>query len=93
MQMLVRNRVKDFPAWHRYFDADLAAAADHGLTLVALWQALEDPNTAFFILDVEDIDRANAFLARPESQEIGIKSGVLDGEFHYVESVAPMGSS
>ena len=26
--------------------------------------------------------------ARPESQEIGVKSGVIDGEFHYL---VPMG--
>jgi hypothetical protein len=41
----------------------------------------------FFLLDVEDVDRANAFMARPESQEIGIKSGVIGGEFHYLEAV------
>ena len=44
-------------------------------------------NDVFFLLDVEDVDRANAFMARPESQEIGAKSGVIDGEFHYLETV------
>ena len=52
-----------------------------------LWQSVVDPNNVFFILDVADVDRANAFMARPESQEMGVKSGVIDGEFHYIEPV------
>ena len=86
MQLLVRNKVKDFSIWYACFQEDGAAAAEHGMTLAALWQTADDPNDVFFLLDVEDVDRANAFMARPESQKIGIKSGVIDGEFHYLES-------
>ncbi len=57
------------------------------MTLACLWQSADDPNDVFFLLDVEDVDRANAFMARPESQEIVVKSGVIDGEFHYLEAV------
>ena len=90
MQLLVRNRVKDYSTWFAYFEEDSEAAAEYGLKLASLWQASDDPNNVFFILDVEDVDRANAFMARPESQEIGVKSGVIDGEFHYLEAV-PIG--
>ena len=89
MQMLVRNRVRDFSQWYVYFNADRAAAAEYGLTLAALWQVADDPNNVFFILNVEDIEQANAFIARPESQEIGDKSGVIDGEIHYLEPLVP----
>jgi hypothetical protein len=87
MQMLVRNRVEDFARWHALFLSDSLAAADYGVTLASLWQTTDDPNNVFFLLDVADVDRANAFMARPESQELGVKSGVIDGEFHYVEPV------
>ena len=87
MQLLVRNKVKDFSTWHAYFEADSAVAVEYGVTLVYLWQTVDDPNDVFFLLDVEDVDRANAFMARPESQEIGVRSGVIDGEFHYLEAV------
>ena len=87
MQLLVRNKVRDFSTWHAYFVADSAVAAEYGVTLVCLWQTVDDPNDVFFLLDVEDVDRANAFMARPESQEIGVRSGVIDGEFHYLEAV------
>ncbi|MCH8140505.1 MAG: hypothetical protein IH908_02790 [Proteobacteria bacterium] len=87
MQILVRNKVEDFSKWHALFLSDSAAAAEYGLTLRSLWQSVDDPNNVFFLLDVADVDRANAFMARPESQEMGVKSGVIDGEFHYIEPV------
>jgi hypothetical protein len=87
MQLLVRNKVNDFSIWYVYFEEDSAAAAEYGVTLVNIWQKADDPNDVFFLLDVENVDRANAFMARPESQEIGVKSGVIDGEFHYIEAV------
>lgn len=88
MQLLVRNKVKDFSTWHRYFEEDSAAAAAYGVTLACLWQTADDPNDVFFLLNVEDVDRTNAFMARPESQEIGVKSGVIDGEFHFLSAIA-----
>ena len=91
MQLLVRNKVKDFSKWYAYFQEESVAAAEHGVTLAAIWQTADDPNDVFFLLDVEDVDRANTFMARPESQEIGIKSGVIDGEFHYLEAVPMSG--
>ena len=87
MQLLVRNKVKDFSHWYTYFEKDSVPAAEYGLTLASLWQTADDPNDVFFLLDVEDIERANAFMARPESREIGEKSGVIDGEFHYLKAI------
>ena len=87
MQLLVRNKVKDFSKWYAYFEKDSAAASQYGVTLAHLWQSANDPNDVFFVLDVEDVDRANAFMARPESRDIGVTSGVIDGEFHYLEVV------
>ena len=87
MQMLVRNRVKDFALWHSYLQADLPAAAEYGLTLKLIWQAADDPNNVFFLLAVADRARAEAFLSRPESVAIGEKSGVIDGDYHFLETV------
>ncbi len=87
MQLLVRNKVADFAAWRKYLEADRLAAAEYGLELVSLWQSMDDPNDVFFLLDVASVDRANLFMARPESQEIGQKSGVIDGDFHFLKPV------
>ena len=87
MQLLVRNRVTDFSLWREYLEADRLAATEYGLELVNLWQSIDDPNEVFFLLEVADVDRANAFMARPESREIGEKSGVIDGEFYFLKPV------
>ncbi len=84
-QMLVRNRVADFNAWKAVFDAQSDAGCAAGLTLVNMWRATDDPNNVFFLLDVEDVDRANAYINSPEAEKTGETSGVIDGEFHYVE--------
>jgi len=67
MQLLVRNKVKDFSKWCAHFEEDSAAAAEYGVTLASLWRAADNPNDVFFLLDVEDVDRANAFMARTAS--------------------------
>lgn len=87
MQLLVRNRVKDFEIWRRYFDADREVAAAYGIQTRDLWRSTDDPNDVFFVLNVEDRARADAFMARPESARIGELAGVLDGEIHYLQSV------
>jgi hypothetical protein len=84
LYMLVRNRVRDYATWRVVFDANLADAAAAGLELEGLWQAADDPNDVFFLLRVADRQRAQAFLEAPESAESGNRSGVLDGEYHYL---------
>ena len=87
MQLLVRNRVKDYAVWRQVFDADTEAAADYGLSVARVWRAHDDANNVFFLLNVESVERANAFMARPESQANGERSGVIDGEFFFLQAV------
>jgi hypothetical protein len=86
-QLLCRNRVRDFNHWHRIFTANLPAARAAGLVLAQLWQQTEDPNNAFFLFEVEDLARAQAFLHAPEAAAKGAESGVIDGEYHFLANV------
>jgi len=45
----------------------------------------DDPNEAFFILNVKDKASTEAFMASAESVETGEKAGVIDGEVYYLE--------
>lgn len=87
MQLLVRNRVRDFATWRRYFDEGNALGARFGVSLASMWQATDDPNNVFFLLDIESVEKTEAFMATPESHELGEKSGVLDGEAYYLNAV------
>ncbi len=86
--MLCRNRVADFEKWKREFDSNAPAGHEAGLTLLNLWRDVEEPNNVFFLLEVKDIDKARAFITNPAAAELGKKSGVLDGECHFLESSA-----
>lgn len=86
MVLLVRNRVKDVDRWKRVFDRDAARGAVAGLTVLHVWRSVDASDEVFFLLDVEDRDRAEAFMALPESAAVGVDAGVLDGEVRFLEA-------
>jgi hypothetical protein len=83
--MLVRNQVRDFAVWKRVFDEDRGRLDEAGLAVVHLWRSIEDPSEVFFLLAVEDVERARAFTAEPASAAAGERAGVLDGALYYIE--------
>jgi hypothetical protein len=84
--MLCRNRVKDFATWKKVFDSHAQAHRDAGLHLTSLWRSRDEPNNVFFLFAVSDADGAQAFVNAPEGKESAEASGVVDGEFHFLES-------
>ena len=85
MVLLVRNRVKDVDTWKRVFDEQTAAGAAAGLTVRHVWRSLDAPDEVFFLLDVEDRGRAEAYMASPESAAVGVAAGALDGDVHFLD--------
>ena len=85
MVLLVRNRVKDFDHWRRIFDSQTEPAHAAGLTLRQLWRSIDEPNEVFFLFAVEDRGRAEAFMSTPEAATAGRESGVIGGDFHFLE--------
>lgn len=89
MVLLVRNRVRDVERWKRVFDAQGAAGTAAGLTVLHVWRSLDAADEVFFLLDVEDRARAEAFMASPESAAVGVEAGVIDGEVHFLDTFPP----
>jgi hypothetical protein len=85
LSMLCRNRGRDFATWKRIFDSQDQAAREAGLTLVRLWCDREDPNNVFFLFEVADLQKAQAFISAPSASEAGQEAGVLDGEIHFLD--------
>jgi hypothetical protein len=83
--LLCRNRVSDFTRWKSVFSSHEAAHREAGLRLMNLWRSLEEPNNIFFVFEVASMEKARAFISNPEAAEAGKASGVLDGEYHFVE--------
>lgn len=85
-EMLCRNRVRDYAVWKAEFDAEAERHREVGMSLRHLWRCVDEPNNVFFVLGVEDVDRALVFLNSAESAQIGERAGVIDGEVFFVES-------
>jgi hypothetical protein len=84
--MLCRNRVADYTKWRTVFDSHATAHVEAGLRLVDLWRDIDDPNNVFFLFEVVDMDRTVAFVSDPAAVEAGERSGVIEGEIHWLES-------
>lgn len=83
--MICRNRVADFSRWKAVFTSHEAAHQDAGLRLVSVKREVEEPNNIFFLFEVANIERARQFINDPEAAKAGAASGVIEGEYHFVE--------
>jgi len=84
--MLCRNRVSDFLLWKSVFASHEAAHQEAGLRLLSIWRSVEEPNNVFFMFEVANLDKARKFISNPEAAKAGESSGVVDGEYHFVEN-------
>jgi hypothetical protein len=53
---------------------------------MSLWREVKEPNNVFFLFEVTNVEKAEAFISNPAAAEAGRISGVLDGECHFLES-------
>lgn len=83
--LLCRNRVADFARWKAVFASHKQAHQNAGLRLMNLWCSVAEPNKVFFLFEVASVEKAQEFISNPESAKAGEASGVLDGEYHFVE--------
>jgi hypothetical protein len=85
--MLCRNRVADFSRWRAVFASHEAAHKQAGLRLISLRRELEDQSNIFYVFEVESLERARRFISDPDAAKAASTSGVIDGEYHFVEDV------
>ena len=83
--MLCRNRVEDFAQWKSVFSLHASAHREAGLVLTKMWRGIDDPLNVFFLFEVRDEAKARAFISDPEAGKAAESSGVLDGEYHFLE--------
>ena len=81
--MLCRNRVRNFDQWKGVFDSHADAHRAAGLKLVHLWYELDNPRNVFFLFEVEDVERARAFLDSADATASAHESGLIEGDFRF----------
>ncbi len=87
IHMHCRIRVADFPKWKAAMEADAEAQREAGMRLIHLWRGVEEPNMAFFVLEVHSVEKARAFVNPAAVAEASKAAGVRDFEWHFVERV------
>jgi len=50
-----------------------------------MWRSVEDSSNVFFLFEVGNLGMAREFIRDPEAGRAAEASGVLDGEYHFVE--------
>ena len=83
--MMCRNRVAEYSRWKAIFASHQAAHRDAGLQLVHIWRSIEEPNNVFFLFEVARMEAARAFIGNPKAAQAAEASGVIDGEYHFIE--------
>jgi len=78
--MMCRNRVRNFDQWKRVFDNRADAHRAAGLKLVHLWYELNSPRNVFFLFEVQDLERARAFLNGSDAIASERESGLIEGD-------------
>jgi len=84
--LFCRNRIVEYKKWKQVFESNRKARLATGLHLLSLGRSLEEANNMFFVFRVDDLDKARAFIEASDAADARKESGVLDGEFHFVES-------
>lgn len=85
LYMMCRTRVADYATWKAVFDSHQEAHREAGLELADLWRCTDEPNNVFFLFEVADRGKADAFIHSPDSARAKNESGAIDGEYHFVE--------
>ncbi|MFY9675977.1 MAG: hypothetical protein WAK13_16065 [Terriglobales bacterium] len=89
--MLCRNRVLDFSRWRAVFSSHEHDHRNAGLNLVRLM--VENGTNVFFMFEVANMEKARAFISAPDAAKAAEASGVIDGEYHFVEDAGGYGGT
>jgi hypothetical protein len=82
--LLCRNRVRRSQTWRAIFDSHAPAHREDGLTLVNLWQAIDDDADIYFLYAVSGMEKAKSFVSKADNTAIARATGVLEGEMRYL---------
>jgi hypothetical protein len=76
--VLIRHNVRDFEAWKVGFDGHRSKRIEAGLSEKQLLRGSDNGNEIVLLLEVEDLNRAKAFLASADLRDTMQTFGVVD---------------
>jgi hypothetical protein len=76
--LLVRHKVAEFDRWKSAYDAHLPSRQKAGLKEEHLLRNIDEPNEVLILFEVEDLQKARAFVDSPDLSAAMEKAGMVD---------------
>jgi hypothetical protein len=76
--LLVRHQVANFSHWKSVYDKDYPAREKAGLKELHLLHYIQDPNKLTLFFEVENMEKAKAFLHSPDAAAKKQEAQVID---------------
>lgn len=64
--LLIRQKVTDYTRWRAFYDAELEARTQAGITEKGLYRGSDDPNDVVIFFNITDKMQASEYLYSPE---------------------------
>jgi hypothetical protein len=75
--LMVRHKVKDYGKWQMAYDAHDTARVAAGIHSYVVGRGVQDSNTVFIVMKVDDTARANVFGKSPSLKSVMQNAGVV----------------
>ena len=74
--VLVNHTVNDYNSWLKAFEAHEPARREAGVKAAAVWQAADNPNNVFILMEYENRERIERFAASEDLKQAMLQAGV-----------------
>ncbi len=74
--LIIRHSVQDFAQWKAAYDEHAGARANSGTSNYHVFRNADNPNEVVVMSDVDDMDKARAFLGSDDLRQTMEKGGV-----------------
>lgn len=76
--LVVRHKIRDYTAWKKVFDESEDLRKEHGIRAGGIGKNLDKPGEIYVYLQVDNVDRAKAFINSTELKDFMKRGGVVD---------------
>ena len=83
--IMIRVTPEDYDTWFAAHDGNKEARLEYGITDGPLYRDVGDPNTVLVHLDVEDVERAQAWFRDDRFKAATQRAGKVAREFYIAE--------